>query len=227
MPPLSDFQFFRQTPSHTHYALGVSDWRLPPTPFRFAILSDAPSIRPAFSSDTSPLSPDPLKTDPPPTRCPRPEPPPSHHIGTTERAPRLYLQPSGRTDLRLLDEGIGNRRREEGRLTRYHGRPQPGVPDARTRHRSRHSGRLGASIHDGSRCPTRAKRGTRSEPQNSRCRTAPTRGPETPSPRRRSRLLRRRQSHLATSCPAPRDAPRALAPPPRNLLLEHTSWSPV
>lgn len=57
--------------------------------------------------------------------------------------------------------------------------------------------------------------------------TVPTSEPETPSPRRRSRLLRRRQSHLATSCPALRDAPRALAPPPRNLLLEHTSWIPI
>lgn len=28
-------------------------------------------------------SPDPLKTDPPPTRCPHPEPPPSHHIALT------------------------------------------------------------------------------------------------------------------------------------------------
>lgn len=70
-------------------------------------------------------------------------------------------------------------------------------------------------------------RGPRSERQNSRYRTASTREPQTPSPRRRSWLLRRRQSHLATSCPSLRDAPGALTPPRRNLLSGHTSWSPI
>lgn len=63
------------------------------------------------------------------------------------RRPRPHLDAPGSAHPRLLHERVGHRRREEGRLAGHHGRPQPGVSDARARHRGRHCRRFRASVH--------------------------------------------------------------------------------
>lgn len=86
---------------------------LGPFPLRPDALSNqTPSGALSWMHDSSPSLLHP--TTSPPPRC----------------ALRLYLQPSGRTDPRLLNEGVGHWRREKGGLAGHHGWPQPRVPDA-------------------------------------------------------------------------------------------------
>ena len=98
---------------------------------------DPPHIPSDLRSSWTPSPSDPM---PSPTRRPQVPPLldarllPSLLRPTTSPPPpfalRLYLQPSGSTDPRLLNEGVGHWRREKRRLAGHHGWPQPHVPDA-------------------------------------------------------------------------------------------------